>query len=306
MREGAALCPPTFKRFRTRRSAAHAPRGVLALSNTSKASGVKLACSDKINDMVVDANASSLLSLYIADMRYQSVALLTCQEEQELAYLAKEGDTQAFDHLVRANLRLVVNLARHYAQARCIGLPMVELISEGNLGLIAAARRFDPSRKVHFSTYATPWIKQAIRHGAEKWGDWEQLGGAWPAGRTRHRGEVPWRTEDIPLRSVRADATSERDDADPLDLLQDQGTPPDEDAERAILAAQLQSITDTALTPRERTLIRHKYGLVRGDGCSLSEAGEKMGVSRQRAHQIEVGALEKLCRFPGVEHLRGT
>jgi RNA polymerase primary sigma factor len=256
--------------------------------------------------MVVGANASTLLSLYIADMRYQNVALLTPQEEQELACLATAGDTQAFDHLVRANLRLVVNLARHYAQARGSVLPMVELISEGNIGLIAAARRFDPSRKVRFSTYATPWIKQAMRHGAEKWGEWEQLGGARPAGRTCHRGEVSWKTGDLPLRFVRADATSERDDVDPFDLLQDQGTPPDEDAERAILSAQLQSITDTALTPRELTLIRHRYGLGCGDGCSLSEAGKKMGVSRQRAHQIEVGALEKLRRFPDVELLRGT
>src|ERR1700674_1661225 len=92
----------------------------------------------------IEGQADMLLGFYIADMKRQKVALLDAHEEQELARRAQSGDAQAFEHLVRANLRLVVSLARQCAQGVGRGVPIVELIGEGNMGLMSAARRFDP------------------------------------------------------------------------------------------------------------------------------------------------------------------
>ena len=259
----------------------------------------------------LEGEADTLLGLYIADMKGQNVALLTALEEQELARQARAGDAQAFDHLVRANLRLVVNLARKCAQGVGRGVPMVELIGEGNVGLMAAARRFDPSRNIRFSTYATPWIAQAIRHGAEEWGDYEESGMPHAARRNRRAQESSSDNPDSPdalLLMVRM-STSDTSDCDGRalrqdELLADPAPLPDEKAAQRILSDQVQGIIDAALTDRERTLIRQRYGMDGGGGCSFSEAGEDMGISRQRAHQIEVRAIGKLRQVPVVERLR--
>src|SRR5256714_12512371 len=102
--------------------------------------------------------AQSPLETYLRDIN--ETPLLGAEEEKELAYRIEEGDTEARDHLVRANLRLVVNIARGYAGK---GLGLEDLIAEGNLGLLRAVQGFDPTMNTRFSTYASYWIKQSIK-----------------------------------------------------------------------------------------------------------------------------------------------
>ncbi len=252
----------------------------------------------------------TLLDLYIADLRGQNVELLTQQEEQELAGRARAGDREAFEHLVKANLRLVVSLARKCGRGVGSGVPMVELIGEGNLALMAAARRFDPSRNVRFSTYATPWVAHAMSHRIRKEG--VPLGcnkSGVPPSRGRGGSALGSATENpgTPLQMVRLEASPEGEDGHLTlrhVLLVDPSPLPDEEAQRRILSAQVRDNMDAVLTARERTLIRQRYGIDGGGGCSFSEAGESLGISRQRAHQIEVGAIDKLRQLPEIERLR--
>src|ERR1051325_8217146 len=102
--------------------------------------------------------AQSPLETYLRDIN--ETPLLDAEEEKELAYRIEEGDTEARDHLVRANLRLVVNIARGYAGK---GLGLEDLIEEGNLGLLRAVEGFDPSMNTRFSTYASYWLKKSIK-----------------------------------------------------------------------------------------------------------------------------------------------
>src|SRR5438045_2113337 len=105
------------------------------------------------------------LETYLREIN--ETALLNAQEEKQLAYRIEEGDTQARDRMVRANLRLVVNIARSYTGK---GLGLQDLIEEGNLGLLRAVEGFDPSMNTRFSTYASYWIKQSIRRALTNMG----------------------------------------------------------------------------------------------------------------------------------------
>jgi RNA polymerase primary sigma factor len=97
---------------------------------------------------------------YVRDI--DATALLTADQERDLAWRIQDGDSEARDHMVRANLRLVVKIARHYLGN---GLPMADLVAEGNLGLLRAVEAFDPDMDIRFSTYSSHWIKQSIRRG---------------------------------------------------------------------------------------------------------------------------------------------
>ena len=98
------------------------------------------------------------LEAYFEDINRHS--LLTAEEERELAIEVQKGNLEARDHMVRSNLRLVVSIAKHYVER---GLPLLDLIEEGNLGLLKAVERFDPAAECRFSTYGTWWIKQSIK-----------------------------------------------------------------------------------------------------------------------------------------------
>src|ERR1700676_4498768 len=102
--------------------------------------------------------AQTPLETYLREIN--DTPLLSADEERELAYRIEEGDTEARDHMVRANLRLVVNIARSY---RSTGLGLQDLIEEGNLGLLRAVEGFDPSMNTRFSTYASYWIRQSMK-----------------------------------------------------------------------------------------------------------------------------------------------
>jgi RNA polymerase primary sigma factor len=253
---------------------------------------------------------------YLRDIR--GLGLLTHDEEKELARRAAAGDVQARRRLIESNLRLVIAIARRYTST---GVPLIDLIQEGNLGLMRAAEKFDYQRGCHFGTYATWWIRQAVSRAAGE------------QSRLIHLPEhVATR-----LRKVRRVAAqlSQENGLDPLpeqiaaacnldvnevvDLLNVIEQPvsldaPVDDESRYSLADTLEDSTtpapaDTAsqhllgeelhralalLTPRERSVITLRYGIGDGRSRTLLEVGKELGISRERVRQLEVVALMKL------------
>jgi RNA polymerase primary sigma factor len=253
---------------------------------------------------------------YLRDIR--GLGLLTHAEEVDLAQRAAAGDELARRRLIESNLRLVIAIARRYTST---GVPLIDLIQEGNLGLMRAAEKFDYRRGCHFGTYATWWIRQAVSRAAGE------------QSRLIHLPEhVATR-----LRKVRRIAAqlSQANGLDPLpeqiaeacnmdvnevvdllgiieqpvsldapvddearyslaDTLEDSAAPaPAETASQHLLGEELHRAL-ALLTPRERSVITLRYGI--GDGCSrtLLEVGKELGISRERVRQLEVVALMKL------------
>jgi RNA polymerase primary sigma factor len=255
---------------------------------------------------------------YLQDIR--SLGLLTREEEIDLARRATTGDQLAQRKLIESNLRLVIALARRYSRA---GVLLLDLIQEGNLGLMHAVEKFDCERGCRFSTYATRWIQQAICRAVG-----EQL-------RVIH---VPEHVT-VRLRRIRrmaAQLASEQGVDPPAeqiaaacgmkvnevvellsiveqpvslevlvhgndgtiyslaDHLEDSTTPaPTESASRDLLSEELEHAF-TQLTPREQTVIALRFGIGDGYCHTLAEIGQKLGVTRERVRQLEEEALMKL------------
>ncbi|MDO8836925.1 MAG: RNA polymerase sigma factor RpoD/SigA [Vicinamibacterales bacterium] len=249
------------------------------------------------------------------------VPRLSPDEEHALAVVARQGDEAALRRLVEANLRFVVSYAKRY---RGLGVPFLDLIHEGNLGLIEAARRFDPERQVKFITYAVWWVRQAILHTLS-----DQirivslpvkLSG--PASRlaahvTRLSAELhrPPTTHELAqdldisdgdadaLLHIRGDDVSLSDpvgkgddDREFGDLLP-QATVPAVDVallHEAALDQLRRAIQE--LEPREREVMELRFGLGGHEASTLQEIGDRLGLSRERIRQIESRAKEKLRR----------
>jgi RNA polymerase primary sigma factor len=243
--------------------------------------------------------------------------LLTAEEERELARRIAAGDPAARDRLVRANLRLVVSIARGYAGR---GLALEDLTAEGNMGLLRAAEGYDPDAGTRFSTYASYWIKQSIRRALSRDGNAVRL----PSYMTTlvakwHRAAADLRRdldrgpseEEIASRlglrakqtravrrALRALASGRQsDDAEsetPLDHVacDRNGCPSDELAGAEQLRKALGSLS--GLTEREATILRMRFGLGGGEPATLKEVGDRLGYTRERVRQIERVALGKL------------
>jgi RNA polymerase sigma-32 factor len=244
---------------------------------------------------------------------------LSTEAERKLAYEVQEGSPQALDHLLRAHLRLVFSVVRKY---RSFGVPLDEITAQGLLGLVEAARRFDPSRGVRFSTYAVWWIRGYVRLHTLTNRRIVRL----PAARhdrkliaglritqhrlTRERGEPPSMEAvaealDVPVRDVEQmhAALSGRDTqyvGDGDDLANDSQSGSPDCSPEGIIADQqevnfrmrsIQSALD-ALNPRERRVIVLRYLSL--DTNTLGHVGRDLGVSRERARQIEQRALERI------------
>jgi RNA polymerase primary sigma factor len=253
---------------------------------------------------------------YLRDIR--GLGLLTHAEEVDLAQRAAAGDELAGRRLIESNLRLVIAIARRYTST---GVPLIDLIQEGNLGLMRAAEKFDYRRGCHFGTYATWWIRQAVSRAAGE------------QSRLIHLPEhVATR-----LRKVRRIAAqlSQANGLDPLpeqiaeacnmdmnevvdllgiieqpvsldapvddearyslaDTLEDSAAPaPAETASQHLLGEELHRAL-ALLTPRERSVITLRYGIGDGRSRTLLEVGKELGISRERVRQLEVVALMKL------------
>ena len=259
---------------------------------------------------------SDSLSEYLREIG--TYALLTADDESALARAAQDGDACALDSLVCANLRFVVAIAK---RLRGQQLPLEDLISDGNVGLVRAARRFDPSRGTRFTTYASWWIRQAIAQGvADRAGavrvPVERVALLHRVGRraralTQELGREPTHvelaaemsippTEVVRLISVTRGALSL--DAAATGIDEASALAPGEHSAHADLSASLmhrELAADleqalTRLTPREARTLRLAFGLDGDEPMTLLEIGRVLGVTRERARQIKVLALEHL------------
>jgi RNA polymerase primary sigma factor len=259
-----------------------------------------------------------LLERYLEDIR--PIPLLTPEEEVILAQRVESGDREATERFARANLRLVVSIAKRY---QGMGLPLIDLIQEGNIGLMRAVQKFDWRRGYKFSTYATWWIRQGITRAiADKSrairlpvhvGETMVRFNAAAAGLRQQLGREP--TEDEIARAiggsserligalaasrgtVSLDATFDGDEDDtPLgELVEDpSAVDPERVAQEHQMAAAARSVLAEALEPRERRVLELRFGLADGTRRSLDEIGAELGVTRERARQLEARALDKM------------
>jgi RNA polymerase primary sigma factor len=249
--------------------------------------------------------------------------LLTEQEEKDLAERIAVGDGEARDHMVRANLRLVVNVARGYAVK---GLDLQDLVEEGNLGLLRAVEGFDPSMETRFSTYATLWIKQSIRRGIARSAKavripvyMVSLLTKWRAATAKLQGELgraPSQEEvaallNIPITQLnmvrqairvynsapQADHAGHETSFDEL-LLDGEAARPDSALEESDDLQRVLNFLET-MGAREAAILRMRFGLDQ-EPKTLKEIGERLGLTRERVRQIENVALVKLRNELGV------
>ncbi len=265
------------------------------------------------------AAADSNLQVYFTQI--QGTPLLTAQQERDLARrILDHQDPEARDLMIRANLRLVVAIAKKYANR---GLNLQDLIEEGNVGLVRAVETFSPDHGARFSTYGSWWIKQSIKRAlinavqpvhvpaymVELITKWrraarqleERHGRPASIEEMAHVLELPMKK----ARAVRAAAhafqraaqsatDSDGESFNMVDRLQDNMTPgPAESLLTADQVSTLRRMLDQ-IDPREAMILRMRYGIDGQDALTLKEIGEKIGLTRERVRQLEIEALRKM------------
>ena len=253
---------------------------------------------------------------YLREIR--SYPRLTPEEEKELARRCAQGDEEAIRQMVNSNLRLVVSVAKEYAGR---GVPLLDLIQEGSIGLLVAARKFDYTRDYRFSTYATKWIRQGVTrcllnhagtirvpvHTAERMRKIQ----AASAYLRQQNGTEPTAEEiskrvDLPKEKVEEllqlspdicsldVPTGDGDKGTLGNLLEDMEAPqPQEELVRKEMTDMMDRLL-ASLTPRQQTILRLHFGMEDGTCQSLEEIGQELGISKERVRQVEKQAMEKL------------
>ncbi len=286
---------------------------------------VEVAADEVVETPALEFTADSL-QLFLKDVG--KVSLLTAAQEVELAKRIESGDHRAKQEMVEANLRLVVSIAKRY---RNQGLPFLDLIQEGTIGLVRAAEKFDWRKGYKFSTYATWWIRQAVAraladkartirmpvHVVEKLNKIMRTERKLRAERGREptneeiAQELELTVEEV--ESIRRTAQTpvslekpvgDEEESEFGQFLEDESTPlPDEAADTAFRAAALTKCLG-ALSYRERRVLELRYGLNGEQPCTLDEVGRAFQVTRERIRQIENQGLKKLRALAESQKLR--
>jgi RNA polymerase primary sigma factor len=273
------------------------------------------------------AASSETLKKYLQEI--SKLPRITPDEEKVLGDRIQKGDKEALRKLVEANLRFVVSFAKKY---RNCGLSFLDLINEGNIGLIEAAKRFNPKKNVKFITYAVWWVRQAIIHAlSDQSGAFrlpqKQANLLYRIGKTISQltldlernptpDEIAAKLE-IPVEEVTSllqvadenvslsTVIDEEHEFHLSDKLEQDVIPP---ADMALLRSSLKDHLYACLgelDPKEQKVLRLRFGLEEGEPKTLKEIGEMMGLSRERIRQIEAQALDKLNRSQKCQQLQG-
>ena len=268
---------------------------------------------------------SDLVRMYLREIG--RISLLTYDDEVSLAKRVEKGDKRARERLISANLRLVVSIAKKYVNR---GLTLLDLIEEGNIGLMRAVEKYDWTRGYKFSTYATWWIRQAITraiadqartiripvHMVETINKFNRISrrlmqefGREPApeevakemeiGVDKVREIIKVSQEPASLEAP----VGEEEDSRLGDFIQDASASPTDQATQALLKDHIREVLGT-LSPREAKVLEYRFGLEDGKQRTLEEVGKEFGVTRERIRQIEAKAIRKLRHPTRAKKLR--
>jgi len=275
-----------------------------------------------------DAGESDAVMTYLREIG--RVPMITHEREIELAKRIEAGDRDAMKQFILANLRLVVSIAKRYVGR---GLTLLDLIQEGNIGLIRAVQRYDWRRGHRFSTHATWWIRQAISRAVADKGRTIRLPVYVNTALNRIRRERQRLIQELgrePSEKELAEATGldpnrmvelqaapgapvslelpvgEDEEQELGDVLADtESATPEDLATTQTLKDEVQRVLESVLTPREQLVLQLRFGLGNGQAHPLEQVGRELGITRERVRQIEAGALAKLRQPPVLDRLRG-